>query len=148
VPSLRRSTVAADRLVELVSPIRTAVIQSVMVHMVDDAEEKLRTRLSRCRTAWFYPDYLEPTATPNKLYTVDLVATKILGTASPRLLGIFAAGTRLRELLARCLAGGVAGAVIPTLGFGIPWNDGLLNPVEIIARDGLICSAVAPSPRR
>ena len=44
------------------------------------------------------------------------------------------------------LRGGVTGALIPTLGFGIPWNEGLLRPVDIQAPDGLICTALHPAP--
>src|SRR5207302_9807430 len=44
------------------------------------------------------------------------------------------------------LRGGVAGAVLPMLGFGTAWNEGLLRPVEIVAPDGLICTARHPAP--
>src|SRR5260370_28582632 len=44
------------------------------------------------------------------------------------------------------LYGGIAGALIPTLGFDIPWNEGIVRPVEVIAPDGLICTAQYPAP--
>jgi N-methylhydantoinase B len=139
--------VAADRLVELCRRYGTELIQSVMAHMVDDAERKLRTRLKSMPDGVIHTrDYLEHDGHSNELYTVDLVATK---TGDSITLD-FSGSSRQAAGFVNCsragLAGGVAGAVIPTLGFGIPWNDGLLNPVHIIVPDGLICSAVPPAP--
>jgi N-methylhydantoinase B len=139
--------VAADRLVDLCRRYGTAFVQSVMVHMVDDAEQRLRTRLSTMPDGIVHTrDFLEHDGHSNKLYTVDLVATK----TGDSLILDFSGSSPQAAGFVNCsragLAGGVAGAVIPTLGFGIPWNEGLLNPVEIVAPDGLICTAVAPAP--
>jgi N-methylhydantoinase B len=139
--------VAADRIVELCSRYGTAVIQSVMVHMVDDAEQKLRTRLSSMPDGVVHTrDYLEHDGHSNQLYTVDLVATKTGDSLTLDFSGSSPQAPGFVNCSRAGLAGGVAGAVIPTLGFGLAWNDGLLNPVEIVAPDGLICSAVAPAP--
>ncbi|HEY5082061.1 MAG TPA: hydantoinase B/oxoprolinase family protein [Bauldia sp.] len=35
---------------------------------------------------------------------------------------------------------------MPTLAFDIQWNEGLVRPVEVIAPDGLICTAMFPAP--
>ena len=40
----------------------------------------------------------------------------------------------------------MAGALLPTLGFGIAWNAGLLRAVDVRAPDGLVCTALPPAP--
>jgi N-methylhydantoinase B len=139
--------VAAERLVELCHRYGIEVIQTVMTQMVDDTERRLRARLAVMPDGVIHTrDFLEHDGHSNELYTIDLVATK----TGDSLLLDFSGSSQQAVGFVNCsragLAGGVAGAVIPTLGFGIPWNDGLLNPVRIVAPDGLICSAVPPAP--
>lgn len=43
------------------------------------------------------------------------------------------------------LKAGVAAALLPTLGFGIPWNEGLFRPLEIFCPEGRICNAKRPA---
>ncbi len=139
--------VAADRLTELCRRFGKPTVLSVMHTMVDDAESSMRARL------WELPDgvvhtrdFLEHDGKEDLLFTIDCVLTKRgdslhfdFSGSSPQANG-FINSSRAG------LVGGVAGAVIPTLGFGIPWNEGLLRPVEISAPDGLICTAVPPAP--
>src|SRR5882757_6160805 len=139
--------VAAERLVELCRRYGTEVVQAVMIHMVEDAEQKLRARLRRMPDGVIHTrDFLEHDGHTNELYILDLVATK----AGTGITLDFSGSSPQAPGFVNCsragLAGGVAGAVIPTLGFGIPWNDGLLNPVRVVAPDGLICTAVPPAP--
>jgi len=43
------------------------------------------------------------------------------------------------------LKAGVAAAVLPTLAYGIPWNEGLFRPIEVICPEGRICNAKRPA---
>jgi N-methylhydantoinase B len=43
------------------------------------------------------------------------------------------------------LKAGVAAALLPTLGFSIPWNEGLFRPLEIVCPEGRICNAKRPA---
>ena len=36
--------------------------------------------------------------------------------------------------------------MLPTLAFDMQWNDGALKPIEIVAPDGLVCTAKFPAP--
>jgi N-methylhydantoinase B len=139
--------VAAERLVELCRRYGTGTVQSVMAHMVDDAEQQLRARLLRMPDGIVHThDFLEHDGHANELYTVDLVATKVGDSLTLDFSGSSSQAPGFVNCSRAGLAGGVAGAVIPTLGFDIPWNDGLLSPVRVVARDGLICTAVPPAP--
>ena len=148
---LRALTAAADvgrrRVQQVVTRSGARMVASVMERMLAGSEALLRERLAELpdgvvRAA----DYLEHDGHENRLATVDLVLTKRddqlrldFSGSSPQAPG-FVNATRAG------LHGGVAGALLPALGFGIEWNGGLLRPVEVVAPDGLVCTARAPAP--
>lgn len=139
--------VASERLTDLVHRYGRLTVHSVMHMMVDDAETLMRARLRELPDGVIHTrDFLEHDGKKDILFVIDCVLTKSgdslhfdFSGSSPQANG-FINSSRAG------LAGGVAGSVIPTLGFGIPWNDGMLRPVEISAPDGLICTAVPPAP--
>jgi N-methylhydantoinase B len=139
--------VANSRLQNLFSRYGSELVSTVMSRMIDDSERAVRERILALPDGVVrVRDFLEHDGHTNKLYTVDLVATKTgdslvldFGGSSPQAPG-FINATRSG------LDGGVTGALIPTLGFGLPWNAGLLRPVSIEAPDGLICTAMHPAP--
>jgi N-methylhydantoinase B len=91
-------------------------------------------------------DFLEHDGHEDHLYDIDLVATKEGETLRLDFSGSSAQAPGFVNCTRPGLMGAVAGALIPTLGFGIPWNEGLLRPVTVVAPDGLVCTAVAPAP--
>src|ERR1035437_5909405 len=139
--------VATERLRVLCARYGADVISDVMVRMIDETDRETRLRLDDLPDGRVHVrDFLEHDGHENRLYTVDLVATKKgdslvldFSGSSPQAPG-FINATRSG------LRGGVTGALIPTLGFGLSWNEGLLRPVEIVAPDGLICTALFPAP--
>ncbi|ULP41602.1 hydantoinase B/oxoprolinase family protein [Mycobacterium lentiflavum] len=139
--------VAAERLKELSTQYGTAAVQAVMNAMVDDAHTRMRQRLLEIPDGIVRVcDFLEHDGHNDVLYTVDLVATK----RGDALTFDFSGSSPQAPGFVNCsragLMGGVAGAVIPTLGFGLPWNEGLLRPVTVTAPDALVCTAVPPAP--
>lgn len=139
--------VAAGRLTELSRRYGKATVLSVMHSMVDDAERLMRARLRELPDGTVHTrDFLEHDGHRNVLFTIDCVLTK----RGDSLTFDFSGSSPQARGFVNCsragLAGGVAGAVIPTLGFGIPWNEGMLRPVRTIAPDGLVCTAIPPAP--
>lgn len=139
--------VANSRLQELMDRQTSEFVEATMRRMIDETEEQTRERLRLLPDGTVHVrDFLEHDGHSDELYRVDLVLTKTgdqlvfdFGDSSPQSPG-FINATRAG------MRGGVTGGLIPTLGFGIPWNEGLLRPVEIIAPDGLICTATHPAP--
>jgi N-methylhydantoinase B len=139
--------VARDRLVSLFARYGAGQAGRVMRRMIDESERATRRRLAELPDGTVrVRDFLEHDGHENRLYTVDLVATK----TGDQLVLDFSGSSRQAPGFINAtrsgLAGGVTGALIPTLGFGIPWNAGLLRPVRIEAPDGLICTAQHPAP--
>ena len=139
--------VAGERLTELCRRYGKNVVQTAMATMVDDSEATLRRRLLELPDGVVHTrDFLEHDGHSNELYVVDLVLTKQGDSLTFDFSGSSGQAAGFVNCSRAGLVGGVAGALIPTLGFGIPWNDGLLRPTEIVAPDGLICTALPPAP--
>ena len=139
--------VAGDRLTTLIERYGIETVKTTMKRMIDVSEIRTRERLLELPDGEIYvTDFLEHDGHQNKLYKIDLHVTKKgdalrldFSGSSPQAPGFINASRS-------GLRGGVAGALIPTLGFDIPWNEGMVRPVEIVAPDGLICTAQHPSP--
>jgi N-methylhydantoinase B len=139
--------VASDRLKDLCSQYGTDVVQSAMATMVENAEASVRARLRELPDGVVrVTDYLEHDGHTDRLYTVDVVATKHGETLTLDFSGSSEQAPGFVNCSRPGLMGAVAGALIPTLGFGIPWNEGLLRPITVTAPDGLVCTAVPPAP--
>jgi N-methylhydantoinase B len=139
--------VATDRLRDLFGRHGAGIVSGVMEEMIAESERNVRERLAMLPDGVVHVrDFLEHDGHENRLYAVDLVATK---TGAELLLDFSGSSTQSPGFINATragLAGGVTGALIPTLGFGLRWNAGLLRPVTIEAPDGLICTAQHPAP--
>lgn len=139
--------VATARVTDLVEHYGVDVISGTLRRMIDETEAALRSRLRELPDGVFHVrDFLEHDGHSNQLYAVDLELTKTgdrmrmdFSRSSPQSPG-FINATRPG------LLGGITGALIPALGFGLAWNEGLMRPVEVVAPDGLICTAQHPAP--
>jgi len=139
--------VARDRLAGLCGGYGADEVRGVMARMIADSERAAIQRLAALPDgAVHVRDFLEHDGHANRLYTVDLVAAKRGGELTLDFSGSSPQAPGFINATRAGLAGGVTGALIPTLGFGIPWNAGLLRPVTITAPDGLICTARHPAP--
>lgn len=139
--------VAADRMAELCQRYGVSLVQHVMRMTVEESERRFRARLAELPDCKVHVrDFMEHDGHANTLYAIDLVATK----RGDALILDFSGSSAVAPGFINCsragLNGGVAGALIPILGFGIPWNEGLLRPVEIRCPDGRVVTAMPPSP--
>jgi N-methylhydantoinase B len=139
--------VARNRIAALLAAYGADEVRDVMRRMISDSERAARDRLAALPDGTVHVrDFLEHDGHANRLYTVDLVATKQGGELVLDFSGSSPQAPGFINAARAGLAGGVTGALIPTLGFGIPWNAGLFRPVTITAPDGLICTARHPAP--
>lgn len=139
--------IARDRVGALAERYGDPVLQAGMRRMVAGSEARLRHRLTELPDGTFRAtDFLEHDGHEDRLYKLDVVATKRgdfltldFSGSSPQAPG-FINCTRAG------LHGGVMGALLPTLAFDIPWNEGLMAAVDVVAPDGLVCTARHPAP--
>jgi N-methylhydantoinase B len=139
--------VANSRLQSLFDRYGSNLVSTVMSRMIDDTERSARKRIGALPDGVVrVQDFLEHDGHTNALYMVDLVATKSGDSIVLDFSGSSEQAPGFINATRAGLRGGVTGALIPTLGFGIPWNEGLLRPIDIQAPDGLICTAMHPAP--
>jgi N-methylhydantoinase B len=139
--------VAQDRVNSLCERYGAKTIAEVMRRMIAASRTRTRARLRELPDGIFRAvDFLEHDGHDNHLFRVSLTMTKTgdaltfdFSGSSPQARG-FINCTRAG------LEGGVAGALLPMLAYDIPWNEGVLDTAQIIAPDGLICTAKFPAP--
>jgi N-methylhydantoinase B len=139
--------VAGDRVRVLVERYGAPAVNEAMTRMIASSERRVRERLRELPDGVFNAvDFLEHDGHADRAYRIDLRMTKDgdaivmdFGRSSEQAPG-FVNCTRAG------LTGAVAATVLPTLGYDMPWNEGVLRPIEIVAPDGLIVTAMPPAP--
>lgn len=121
-------------------------VRAVMAGLIALSEMRLRARLAELPDARMRATaYLDNDGGLDDLFEVSLVLTKRgdslhfdYSGSSPQVAGYV--NCTLSGLMA-----GVAAALLPTFAYDAPWNQGLFNPVEVHAPEGLICNARRPA---
>lgn len=139
--------VAQDRIASLCARYGAKTVALVMRRMIEASEKRVRARLRELPDGIYRAsDFLEHDGHDNKLFKIDLEMTKV----GDRLRFDFSRSSPQARGFINCtrsgLEGGVAGALLPMLAYDVPWNDGVLKTAEIIAPEGLICTATFPAP--
>lgn len=139
--------VARDRVSELVRRYGADVVIEAMGMVIASSEARMRARIKELPDGEFHAaDFLEHDGHTNVLYKLDCRITK---RADAMVLD-FSGSSRQSPGFVNCtrpgLMGAVCGSVLATLGWDMPWNQGALTPFEVVAPDGLICTAKFPAP--
>lgn len=139
--------VARSRFAALVKRYGADTVTDVMHRMIAATEARMRARLKELPDGEFHAsDFLEHDGHTNALYKVDVKLTK----RGDALTFDFSGSSKQAPGFINCtragLRGGVAGGILPILGYDMQWNQGCLNVAEIVAPDGLICTAQFPAP--
>ncbi|MDP6173687.1 MAG: hydantoinase B/oxoprolinase family protein, partial [Rhodospirillales bacterium] len=139
--------VARERVADAISRYGIQTFKSTMARMLDLSEARMLDRLSdlpdgvvRART------FMEHDGHANRLYRLDLVMTKKGRALSFDFSGSSPQAPGFINCTRAGLMGAVTGAILPVMGWDVPWNAGLMRPVDVIAPDGLICTALHPAP--
>ena len=140
------NVVARDRLLELMDSYGKDTILTVMEELIRYSERRMRERIrelpdGEVRTRGF----LDHDGTENRVYHTDVHIIKKgdqlridMSDSSPQSKGYI-------NCTEGCLVGAIFGGVAPLLGTGIPWNQGILNALEVVAPKGIICNAKSPA---
>lgn len=140
------NVVGRKRLVELMEQYGADTISAVMEELIRQSERKTREYFKslpdgEVRTQGF----LDHNGLENKVFRTDVKIIKQgdeftidMSESSPQTLGYI-------NCAEGCLVGAILGGIAPLLGGGIPWNQGILNSINVVAPEGLICNAKAPA---
>ncbi|SOD99411.1 hydantoinase B/oxoprolinase family protein [Blastococcus haudaquaticus] len=122
------------------------VVREVMAGLIDLSDRRLRQRLRTLPDATVRSTaYLDNDGGLGKLYEVDLVLTKTGDTLQFDYSGSSPQAPGYINCTSSGLMAGINAALLPTLAFDAPWNEGLFRPVEVVCPEGLICNAKRPA---
>lgn len=121
-------------------------VRGVMAGLIDLSDRRLRQRLTTLPDATVRSRaYLDNDGGLDEIYEIDLVLTKKGDTlnfdysaSSPQVNGYI-------NCTSSGLMAGINAALLPTLAYDAPWNEGLFRAVEVNAPEGLIVNARRPA---
>ncbi|WP_165367782.1 hydantoinase B/oxoprolinase family protein [Phytoactinopolyspora endophytica] len=121
-------------------------VRHVMAGLIDLSERRLRQRLRSLPDATVRSTaYLDNDGGLDQTYEVSLTLTK----AGETLTFDYSESSPQAPGYINCtfsgLTAGINAALLPTLAFDAPWNEGLLHPVDVVCPEGRICNATRPA---
>jgi N-methylhydantoinase B len=141
------NNVATKRLGAVMERYGTACVEAVMQAEIDASEQRLRARLRELPDGVFRAvDFLEHDGHSNELYEIRVAVEKHGDDLTFDLAGSSPQAPGFVNCTRSGLVGAVTGSLLPMLAYDMPWNQGILRTVEIVAPDGLICTATYPAP--
>ena len=144
---LGANNTAVRAMIALADKYGADTVRAVMAGLIELSERRLRARLRELPDARIHAcAYLDNEGGSGETYEIDLVLTK----EDETLHFDYSASSPQAPVYINCtrsgLMAGIACAVLPTLAYDAPWNDGLFAPLEVTAPEGLICNARKPAP--
>ena len=141
------NVVARRRFADLIRKYGIDTVKSVMKEMIRYSERLMREQIQKLPDGEFETQaFLDHDGHENRVYKTHIRLTKQdsnlifdFSRSSPQAPGFI-------NCPASTLMGGVFGGFAPVLGFGVPWNQGMLKAISIIAPKGLVCNAEPPAP--
>ena len=137
---------ARDGLENIVRRYDVKTLHAVMRRLIGLSEQRMRERIAQLPDAIVTASgYMEYDPASKEIPEVHVVLRKEGDTLRFDFSGSTAQVTSAINCTFGGLKAGVAAAVLPTIGFGIPWNEGMFRPMEIVCPEGRICNAKRPA---
>jgi N-methylhydantoinase B len=137
---------ASDGLDKLIAQYGAATLMTVMSRLIELSEEHLRRRLRQLPDATIRAmgrlDYNTATG------EIPVVAVE-LRKEGDQLTFDYSGSSAQAPDATNCtwggLMAGLSAALLPTVAYDIPWNEGLYKPIEVVCPEGRICNASRPA---
>jgi N-methylhydantoinase B len=139
--------VAAKRLDETICQYGIDTVLSVIDGAIELSEQAVRKRLRELPDGVYRSQkYLDHDGTENKLFRVHVEMTKKGDSLTLDFTKSADQSRRFMNSTASGMLAGIRAALLPILAYDVPWNEGVFNPMKVIAREGSIVSARFPAP--
>ena len=140
------NAVGRDRLRELMDVYGSELVTTVMEELIRYSERRMRERLRSLPDGEFRArGWIDHDGIANRVYRVDVRLEKNGDTLLCDLSESAGAAPTYLNCAEGALVGAIFGGVAPFLGAGIPWNQGILNAVEVVAPPGSMVNARPPT---
>lgn len=132
---------------ETVAKYGVDTVLTVMDGMMDLSETKMRKRLQELPDGIFRAQaFLDHDGFENKVYKVHVELRKRGDQIVFDYTGSDAQAPGFVNATRTGLLAGIYAGILPIIAFDLPWNDGLLRPLEVLATEGSIVSCKFPAP--
>ncbi|MDX3906296.1 MAG: hydantoinase B/oxoprolinase family protein [Pigmentiphaga sp.] len=141
------NNIGVKSLLDTIGKYGVDTVLTVMDGMMDLSETKMRNRLRELPDGVFRAQaFLDHDGFENKVYKIhvelrkqgDHIVFDYTGS-DPQAPG-FVNATRTG------LLAGVYAGILPVIAYDLPWNEGLLRPLEVLSQEGSIVSCKFPAP--
>ncbi len=140
------NAVGRDRLRELIARYGLENVKTVMEELIRYSERRMRERLRSLPDGEFRArGWIDHDGIENRIYRIDVRVEKRGDTLLCDLSESSPQSPTYLNCAEGALVGAIFGGVAPFLAAGIPWNQGILNSVEVIAPLGSIVNAQRPA---
>jgi N-methylhydantoinase B len=137
---------ATDGLDKLISQYGATTLMAVMSRLIELSEERMRRRLRQLPDATIRAvGRLEAITATGEIPVVALQLRK----EGDQLTFDYSASSAQVPDATNCtwggLMAGLSAALLPTVAYDIPWNEGLYKPITVVCPEGRICNASRPA---
>ncbi len=141
------NNVAKRQFLEIIQRYGAETVRRVMDELIRFSERRFRDRLRELPDGIYRAvDFLDHDGHENRLYKVALEVRKKKDHLVFDFSGTSAQAPGFINCTESGLIGGVATGAFTILAYEIPWTEGLLKPMEIVAPPGTLCNAIPPAP--
>lgn len=122
-------------------------VLTVMDGMMDLSEAKMRKRLHELPDGVFRAQaFLDHDGFENKIYKIHVELRKQGDRITFDYTGSDDQAPGFVNATRTGLLAGIYAGILPLIAFDLPWNDGLLRPLEVLSREGSVVSCKFPAP--
>jgi len=137
---------ASDGLDKLIAQYGASTLMGVMSRLIELSEEHLRRRLRQLPDATISAvGRLEAIAATGEIPVVAVELRKV----GDQLIFDYSGSSAQVPDATNCtwggLMAGLSAALLPTVAYDIPWNEGLYKPITVVCPEGRICNAARPA---
>jgi N-methylhydantoinase B len=141
------NNLAIRRFTGLVERYGLQTVRDVIDELLETSEARMRQRLRELPDGVYQAlDFLDHDGHEDRLYRVQLTLTKDGDRLDLDFTGSSPQAPGFINCTEAGLVAGVCAGLIPVLAYDIPFNEGLMRPVQIHAPSGTVCNAESPAP--
>lgn len=141
------NVIARRRLLELIDQYGIDTTKLVMCELIRYSERRFRERLLELPNGVFQSQgFIDHDGHENNLYRTDVKLIKNNDTLRFDFSQSSSQAPGFINATKAALIGGTFGGTAPLMASNIPWNHGILNAIEVVSPEGLVCNARSPAP--
>lgn len=147
-----RAQIAANntgrqRLLDLIGRYGLATVRAAMDELIHYSEARMRARLREIPDGtWRTVAYQDHDGQADRIYRVPLAMTKEGDTLTFDFTGTSDQAPGFANSTYWCTRAGLTCAIVPLLCYDIPWNQGVLKPVQVVIPEGSFLNPRFPAP--